>query len=267
MIQTDANLADVRFNNWAGGSITGSGAQIFITQTGSPSGACTTGVQSATWFNTAANWGTGAGQIGPGTTVLLCGTFTDTTAGDTLLTFQNGGTSGNPITLLFDTGATLTNTNYWSVNGAIHNNGHDYITVDGGTNGLVQNTGNGSGLANQAQSRGVFYENCANGCVVKNMHVSGIYTHIAGQEDGPLDSTASGIAFNASSNITAGPGNVVTNAANCIEVNAGNLSESNIEIYGDVVSRCNWGIFVGIVQGTLSNVKIHDEHLRCLHLG
>jgi hypothetical protein len=56
--------------------------------------------QSAAWFNTAANWGGGAGEIDPGDTVRFCGTVT------TNLTVQASGTSGNNI--VFDgTGATL----------------------------------------------------------------------------------------------------------------------------------------------------------------
>jgi hypothetical protein len=49
--------------------------------------------QSTAWFNTAANWGGGAGEIDPGDTVRFCGTIT------TNLTVQASGTSGNRITL------------------------------------------------------------------------------------------------------------------------------------------------------------------------
>ena len=51
--------------------------QVYVTQAGAGTG---TGLSlanagSATWFNTAGNWGSGAGQISPGDTVHLNGTF------------------------------------------------------------------------------------------------------------------------------------------------------------------------------------------------
>ena len=69
-----------------------SATNVYITQNGSPSGNCTSGVQPPAFFNNPANWGTGASQIGPGTTVLVCGSFTGA-AGATELTFQGSGAS------------------------------------------------------------------------------------------------------------------------------------------------------------------------------
>ena len=79
---------------------------IYVTQNGSGGGTSCADARSAAWFNTAANWGTGTGQIGPGTTVHLCGTV-QIAAGGTGLTFQGSGTPGNPITLKWETGATV----------------------------------------------------------------------------------------------------------------------------------------------------------------
>src|ERR1019366_4356515 len=124
---------------------------IYITQSGSAAGSCTSSVQTPAFFNAAANWGSGASQIGPGTTVLLCGTFTGS-AGSTLLTFQGSGTSGSPITLKFDTNALLT-APYWAGgSGAINVNSRSYVTIDGGTNGTIQNTANGTSLTYQKSS-------------------------------------------------------------------------------------------------------------------
>jgi hypothetical protein len=84
-----------------------SATNVYITPNGSSQGACTTSPQTAAWFNSSSNWGSGASQIGPGTTVTICGTFTGTN-GNSEFTFQGSGASGNPINLLFDTNTTLT---------------------------------------------------------------------------------------------------------------------------------------------------------------
>ena len=51
---------------------------IYIAQaaTGANSGSSCANARAYSFFNTASNWGTGASQIGPGTTVHICGTIT-----------------------------------------------------------------------------------------------------------------------------------------------------------------------------------------------
>ena len=124
-------------------SLWGSVASVQVTQSGSASGSCTSNVQTPAFFNNSANWGSGATQIGPGTVVLFCGTFTGT-AGQTGFTFQGSGTAGSPITLQFVTGAQMT-APYWG--SAISCSGKSYVTVNGGTNGSITNTANGTSLA------------------------------------------------------------------------------------------------------------------------
>src|ERR1017187_5060971 len=138
-----------------------SAANVYITPDGTSQGRCTINPHTPQWFNNSSNWGSGAGQIGPGTTVLICGSFLSSTPGATLLTIQGSGISGNPITLLFDTNASLTNSTYWgygsSDGGAIFGSSKSYITINGGTTGLIQNTGNGTGLAYEMPSSGVSF--------------------------------------------------------------------------------------------------------------
>jgi hypothetical protein len=136
--------------------LTASVANVFVTQTqaGGNTGADCSNAHGMAFFNTVANWGAGAAQIGPDTTVHLCGTFTGA-AGVTLLTFQAGGTVGHPVTVLFEPRAVL-QAPYFPPTGAINLNGFSNITIDGGhacgeidgvlveCNGLIQNTLNGS---------------------------------------------------------------------------------------------------------------------------
>jgi hypothetical protein len=125
----------------------GSEPNIYITQSGSPTGHCTSNVHTPAFFNNAANWGDGATQIGPGTTVLLCGTFTSSVQGGNVLTVQGSGTPGNPVTILFDAHAQMNSTGWWGSNtgdgigtGAITISGFDYVTVNGQGTGVIQNT-------------------------------------------------------------------------------------------------------------------------------
>jgi hypothetical protein len=248
------------------------GTDVYITQSGSGAqdGLTCATAKPVSYFNTAGNWTltpTGI-QIGPDTTVHLCGAFTDTTANDVLLTFQAGGTSGHPITLFFETGATLTNTNYWSTNGAIFSNGNSNIVVDGGTNGLIQNTGNGSGLANQKDSRGMLFIGCQN-CQFKNLAVNNIYVHLAGTsagspgEDGPpIGPTAAGIACNGACNNTRiGPNNTLREDEQGIEMNWLSNGVTNGEIDHNTTFHTNWGIMVAGVSVGLNGFKIHDNNI------
>jgi hypothetical protein len=103
-------------------------SDIYIAQSaaGGNTGADCADAHPVSWFNSSANWGSGAGQIGPGTTAHLCGTIT------TELAFQGSGSSGSVITLLFETGASVQISPGADANGAIGLGSHSYILIDGG---------------------------------------------------------------------------------------------------------------------------------------
>jgi hypothetical protein len=182
----------------------GSATNIYITQSGSATGNCTTNVQTPAFFNTASNWGSGSSQIGPGTTVLLCGTFASSVQGGNVLTVRGSGAAGSPVTILFDTDAQMNSTGWWGTynadacstcNGAITVNGYNYITIDGGTNGVIQNTLSGAsgntcsaGTCTQqpgsAGSLGIHLG--GNYLVVKNLTIKGIYMN-AGSSSSATD--------------------------------------------------------------------------------
>ncbi|MGH6875769.1 MAG: hypothetical protein ACREHV_00165, partial [Rhizomicrobium sp.] len=164
---------------------------VYISQSGgtfSGGSACNgQATQTPAFFNTASNWTTATptgNKIGPGTTVYLCGTFTATAGTSGYLTFQGSGTSGNPITLLADSGVVF-KAPYWGQNGAITASGVSYITVNGNSTGIIEATANGTNLANQAPncgsalvcSSGIFISGVGNS-TVENWTIADIYVNV-----------------------------------------------------------------------------------------
>jgi hypothetical protein len=146
---------------------------------GGNTGADCADAHSAAWFNSASNWGSGSSQIGPGTTVHLCGTFTGT-AGSTMLSVQGNGANGNNVIIQSDSGSpAIFTAPYWnSSQGAIYCSGKQYITFDGNGKGVIQNTADGSTLANHQISEGI-EDDCSNS-IIENWTVQNIYVHVTG---------------------------------------------------------------------------------------
>jgi hypothetical protein len=117
------------------------------------------GTQTASWI--------------AGNTVNLCGTITVPAGGGIVV--NGSGTSSAPITIYWQPDAVLQAT-YFS-NG-IHLDGKSYITINGGANGILQNTANGSGLANHVEDTGIYFaNNGANNITVENLTIANIYVH------------------------------------------------------------------------------------------
>ncbi len=167
---------------FAGPSLYASMAHIYIAQTtlGAATGADCSSAKSVAFFNASSNWGLSAGQIGPGSVVHLCGTFTGP-ANSTILTIQAGGTSINPVTILFEPNAVL-QAPYFATTGAISCSGKAFVIIDGGVNGTIQNTANGTLLDNHHDSAGMNLLGCGN-LEVKNVTVRQIYVRSPSSSD------------------------------------------------------------------------------------
>ena len=103
------------------------GEDVFITQatSGVDTGANCANAHSVAWFNTATNWGVGAGKISAGDTVYLCGTITSR------LNVQASGSAGNIITITAAAGGATLDMQSTSNFVAFSFNAFQYITVDG----------------------------------------------------------------------------------------------------------------------------------------
>jgi hypothetical protein len=237
---------------------------IYIAQnaTGLYTGQNCANAYAYTFFNTSSNWGTGANQIGPGTTVHLCGTLTGA-AGSTLLTFQGSGASGSPITLHFEFGAILQAPyfagGYQNAAGAIVVSGKNYITVDGGTNGLIQNTDNGSVLDYQQASTGINIQ-AANNIEVKNLSLLNLYVRSDVQNE--VQPAALGVSvIGASANILVH--NLVLSWADVgfqIVYPAGSTM-SNVQIYANTVTHTGTAVAAGEsnTNAALAGLSIYNN--------
>jgi hypothetical protein len=143
---------------------------FFIAQTaaGTGSGTSCANALAVTFFNTTANWGTGSGQIGPGSVVNLCGTITSQ------ITMYGSGTASNPITLQWQPGAQLSSC---STTGALAINGRSYLVLDLGANApAITCPNNGSGLTTSINAIGIYALDLAS-VEIRNGTIGPIYVH------------------------------------------------------------------------------------------
>ena len=244
---------------------------VYIAQTsaGGNTGADCADALVYTYFNKSGNWtaGTPSGtQIGPGTTVHICGTWTGS-AGQTFLTAQGSGNSSNPVTIYFETNAAM-QAPYLSPTGAIVLNGVSYITVDGGTNGLIQNTLNGSpgatcpgGTCTDIQtSVAIWAVPCAN-CVFRNLTVANLYVHTQCEASSGCDTAITQTGVNAiqfqGSNIR-----IYNNTFHDIGwvLVQNYTNDSGVQIYGNNIYNMDHGVACAGADYVVPSMSIYNNH-------
>jgi pectate lyase len=229
---------------------------VYVTQTGSSVGNCTgTPLLSAAGFNNQASWGTGSNQIGPGTTVLLCGTIT------TELNAHGSGTATSPILIQFDTNAMISLPVCDNSNGCLYIGGISHIIIDGGSNGIIQDTANGTAGANHLPSFGIQASNASN-VEIRNLTIQNLYVRASG-DSAPIDpSTDSGIYFNASGGNISIHDNTFHDIGWALDLfeNMG----SGITIYNNNIYNVDHGVALApncSSNCTANNTSIHDNHI------
>ena len=232
---------------------------------------------SAAWFNTAANWGGGAGEIDPGDTAHLCGTITST------LTVQASGTAGNAITILFETGAIIQQPACDATNGCLKAEVKSYIIIDGGStcgwvagalvacNGTIQSTLNGTAGAaciggacsSQVSSRLLVVSACTR-CEVRNLNLLGNYLHTTVGDVSLADVQATNAIY---ANNVVNPTvdllihhNIILDCGWCVRIDYGN--DTGTLIHHNDLSRAAHG-FVLAGSGTVNATgsKIYNNNL------
>ena len=220
-------------------------------QAGSGSGAGCSAAKSITYLAGTTNWGTGAAQVGPGTTIHLCGTFVGT-PGQQLIVVRWNGTATAPITIKFETNAVLT-APYWSALGAINANNLNYIVVDGGTNGLIKNTANGTGLGYAQDSRAIYMQFC-NNCTVQHLTIANMYVRKSISDLAVRQTAVNCVYF-------VGANNFTINHITCHDAGwAVNGFGNNFTLEYSVLYNIDHGLAFG-PAGTTSGFSIHDNHI------
>jgi hypothetical protein len=228
---------------------------VYIAQngTGAANGSSAANALPVSYFNSSANWSSSPSgtQIGPGTIVHLCNAISSA------LTVQASGTSGNSITILFEPNASMSASD-WSNAGAAITCNQNYVVIDGGSNGLIQptNQNSTSGLGSNGVSFGAVHD-----CEIRNLTIINIYNKTVYTDLAPNAGAA--INFQSGSNLSAHD-NVIQNAGVGIwYMYAVGPTSSNISLYRNTISGCNWGIGTGSggPNAVLDNYQIHDNDI------
>jgi hypothetical protein len=201
-------------------------------------------------FNAAGKWGAGATQIGPDTIVHFCGTYTGTANEQDVFFFQGSGTSGHPITLLFESGANLTSPVWGSFTGSPITNHQSFIVIDGGVNGVIQNTANGTGLAFE-QNSGAIYSDGSN-VTIQNWHINNLCVRTSFTDTNGCVTSGSypiGIQFAGSNNVV--QNNTMHDTHSCIHFQQGTTDTNNV-ITNNTCSRINHAIRMALNAGANS---------------
>ncbi len=241
------------------------GGDIYFAQpaAGSANGTSCANAYAASGINTSSYWA-------PGNNIHLCGAIAGA-AGSTLITPPASGSSGSPITIMFESGASLSSP-YWSANGAIYISGQSYITVDGNNsntpcgyvngsevacNGSISNTvsgagDNGTGLTHSTSSSGIVV-NSSSYIEIRNLKIYDIYLN-AGSSSSASDTNG---ASTYGVYIEGGPtySNIlvhnceIADASVLIDQSINTTSASGLNFYNNYLHDSHWHIAMGGTSG------------------
>lgn len=147
-----------------------SGAKdVYIAQDthGDGSGATANDARSVAWFNNVSNWGTSPTQITSGDTIRLCGTITNG------LSVRGSGIPGSNTVIFFEPGAKISMPSLPETGGIALNN-CNYLTVDGGADGVLECTKAGSGML-QTTGVGVRGMPTIGNILIRNLEIRNLY--------------------------------------------------------------------------------------------
>lgn len=206
-----------------------------------------------------ANLTWGAGNMGvAGNTIHLCGTITTT------LTIGASGSAGNPITILFEEDAKLSKA-LWgaTTTAAIYSTAKSYITIDGGTNGVIENLANGTGLVNHTDSTGIYLVQASN-FTIKDLTIQNIYVRTADSDDSQRGTKGIWSINTRSKNVV---DNVtVTFAEQGIHFYSSGATADGLTIKNCDISKVSTGIVVAMNSAhDYTNVVIEDSSIYDLY--
>jgi hypothetical protein len=177
----------------------------------------------------------------PGDVNYICGTIT-AEAGAQLLKPKGNGAAGKPVTIKFDTGATL-QAPYFAPSpnggcgGAICLYGLSYYTVDGQNTGTIQDTANGTGLAYNQKTEAIEGYKC-NHCTVENLTIANMYVHTSSSDTTADASAQRCISVSGSDWLI--QHNVMHDSGWCLYENYNN-GDGNVVIVGNTIYNTDHG--------------------------
>jgi hypothetical protein len=210
----------------------------------------------------------------PGSTIYLCGVITTTPDFS-----RSSGVSGNPTTIIFDTGARVSqpfcNTICFNLGGA------SYITVDGGLpcgagtacsaaetasptgypsgiTGIIEATASGSTLANKPTG-GQFFDTSGSNLEIKNLILRNIYVHSVFTDTNGGGSAYAAWAANNCTNCSMHDSEL--HDVGCAMCATDGPAYSGFQFYKNDVYDFNWGVVSGTYPGVVgTGWFIHDNH-------
>lgn len=205
---------------------------VAMAPAGTAHGSSCSAARGVRWLDSRRAWGSRPGRISPGTMVHLCGTIKRS------IIARASGTSTAPITFYFEPGASIRRPSCpGRGRGCFDTNGRSYLTIDGGANGSILSTANGTGLAHQNKNVvGIWAVNC-DGCTIENLNISDMYVHTAASDTGADD--AAGM-YVSGSNVTVAHNTMHDDRA---AINATwSITDHNISIHNNSIYRVDAGL-------------------------
>jgi hypothetical protein len=252
---------------------------IYIAQvaSGSANGSSCANAYAYTYFNTSGNWTSSVAsgtQIGPGSTVHVCGVIT-VGANTEALVFQQSGTSGNPITLYFESGAAIKAPTFppQGSGGAVDASNNSWIVINGNggsggaTQGVIEATATGDSRAAcpggsctySGDSNGIEADS-SNNLTVEGLAIIDMYVTAPGVPSGGGGSCIWDHGQATNWTIT---NNLMHDVSWCINLQFDSGTSSGITISNNQIYNIDHGIAIGgpHAGNTLSNVNVSGNSI------
>ena len=152
------------------------------------------------------------------------------------MTAQGSGSIGSPITIYFEPGASLSQPA--CATACLTLSGLSYITVDGGGAGVIQNTANGTGLADDVADTAISADPCT-GCTIEYLTIRNIYVRTSESDTGPGASGTKCLSVSGSGLTVAD--NTMDYADWCVVVDENRRVDSNMRFSGNAISDVDHG--------------------------
>lgn len=227
---------------------------IYVSQygAGAHDGRSCATARSVGWLDAPDHWGPGA-AIHPDVIVNLCGTVSSPVVA------HGSGRPGHPVTIHFESGASISLPVCPGRGaGCLNTNGNRYLTIDGGRNGIIESTSNGTRRPDHLKNAlGIWALDCS-GCVIEHLSIRDMYVHTSA-----LDTAAdadNGIMFSGSN---------VTIRYNTLHDDDWALAaewqngDANIRIYGNDIYNIDHGFAstAGFAGGSIGPVYFYRNHV------